>query len=368
MIGLVSVAFAGGYEVAQQGVRAGGMAHAGTASVGAESAWYNPAALAGGVPRLGVSAVVATPRIESEGIETLGGRSVIPQVYGAWAWSDHAVGVSLNAPFGGGVEWPADWPDRYAIVRSRTQVLRAAPFVATRRGPVSFALGAHFDAGTLEVVKATDHVSEDGVAHLLLNGRGFGLDAAAFVDLESVDLGLSYKSRTSVRMAGQADFDVPDPFAATLPDQSVEADWMLPDRLAVGLAWRGVRLDASTTWWRVNQQLVFELPKSDDVVVDYSWRPGAALRLGGETLIRGFDVRGGLALERTPVPTATLGPASPDGPRFSLTAGAGRAFGPARIDLFGEHLRILERQSDATQASYGGSAWVAGAGVELRRP
>ncbi|HJN72342.1 MAG TPA: outer membrane protein transport protein [Myxococcota bacterium] len=372
MILWISAALAGGYEVAQQGVRAGGMAHAGTAAVAAESAWYNPSALTDGVPRFGLSGVVANPRIQSraeaEVYETIGGPSYIPQVHGAWAWGDWAAGASLNAPFGGGVRWPADWPGRFDIVCSRTQVLRASPFVATRRGPVALSIGPHLDAGTLEVFKATDHVSEEGTAHLLLDGRGVGVDAALFLDLDEVDLGVSYKSRTSMRLSGLADFDVPDPFAATLPDQTVEADWTLPDRLAVGVAWRGLRLDATTTLWSVNDELRFEFAESDDAVNDYRWRNSGALRLGGETALQGFELRGGLALERTPAPVETLSAASPDGPRFSLTVGAGRALTDAlRVDAFVEHLRILERQSDSTQASYGGSAWVAGVGVEARR-
>ena len=369
MILLSTAGLAGGFEVAQQGPRAGGMAHAGTATVAAESAWFNPAALTDGVPRLGLSGGIAASTLHHDATESLGAPSLIPQAHASWAWSEHALGVSVNAPFGGGVEWPADWPERFDVVCSRSRVLRVAPFVATRRGPVSVAVGPHLDHGSLEVAKATDHVSEEGRAHLLLHGRGWGAHAALFLDLEPVALGLSYKSRTSMRLAGHADFDVPDPFAASLPDQSVEADWTLPDRLALGLAWRGARVEVSTTWWRVNEELVFELAESDDVVRTYGWRNGYALRVGGQTELAGFDLRGGVAGERTPVPAETLGPSSPDGPRFSLTAGVGRQLHEGvRVDAFVERLQILERQSSATQASLGGSAWVAGAGVELRRP
>ena len=275
----------------------------------------------------------------------------------------------MNAPFGGGVEWPVDWDGRYDIVCSRTQVVRVAPFVAHQRGPVSLSVGPHLDFGTLEVFKATDHVSEEGSAHLGLNGRGVGVHVSALMSWGELDLGLAYKSRTSMRLEGVADFDVPDPFAATLPDQGVGADWTLPDRLALGVGWRGVHVDLVSTMWSLNEELVFELEESDDVVNTYDWRTGLALRVGGEATLEHLEVRGGLAFERTPVPVQTLGPSSPDGPRFSMTAGAGRELSDsARADAFVEHLRILERQSSTTQASFGGSAWVVGVGRQVRRP
>jgi len=98
---------------------------------------------------------------------------------------------------------------------------------------VRIAGGIHVDAGSLLVRKATDHVTEEGSATISLRGAGIGADAALYVTVaEPLAIGISYKSRTRLALAGEADFDVPDPFAAGLADQEVSAPWTLPDRLA----------------------------------------------------------------------------------------------------------------------------------------
>ena len=72
----------------------------------------------------------------------------------------------------------------------------------------------------------------------------------------------------------------------------------------------------------------------------------------------------------SPVPAETLSPSSPDSERIGLTVGAGRSIlDDVVVNVSLEHLRLLQRQSespDAAQASYSGSAWAVGLGVQIR--
>lgn len=92
------------------------------------------------------------------------------------------------------------------------------------------------------------------------------------------DLPLSFEGPLG---GGGADFDGPSAFSSAFPDPSVSARLALPDRLVLGVSWRGVFLDLALTTWSVNQVLVFERPDSEEEVQADGWSNSLALRLGG---------------------------------------------------------------------------------------
>jgi len=386
---------AGGFEIAQQGAVAGGTAHAGTARTGDPSAaWLNPAALAddGGF-RLGLGITLAAPRIHAEAIPaapdapweatTETSLSTPPTLFASYAGARWLLGVSVNVPFGSTMRWPADWPQRFDIVSSVSRFFRVAPFVGYRLGPVRIAVGPHFDVGSLEVVKATNHVAEEGRAHFLLDAQGVGGDVALLVTLSGrLAIGATYKSRTTLDMVGAVDFDVPATFAPGYPDQGVTASWRLPDRIALGMAYRHPRVsvlgDVSVTLWSVNQTLLLDFTDevTEDSEIVYGWRDSLAIRAGADVAALPFlNVRAGLYVDGipgAPPPAENLSPSSPDATRIGFTVGAGvRPVAPLSIDLFYEHLRLLERAStsaDYPQASYRGHAHFVGLSVGLTVP
>lgn len=389
---LVGVVQAAGFEVPWQSARVSGMGGAGTAlSEDAAAAWYNPAALAdGGGLRVAAGLSVASAHVQAEALpespdapwesRTEGPPGLPPYAALSYARGRFAGSLALNAAYAGGVSWPEDWPYRFDILSSKPTFFRVSPAVAARLGPVQLAVGAHLDAGSLSVLKATDHISEEGQAELLLRGRGLGVDAALYAPLgQSAALGLSYKSRTQLALAGEADFDVPSAFAAMYPDQAVSADWTLPDRLALGGAfwheqWR-VSLDGSLSLWSVNDNLSFDFSDSatPDLTQENLWRNSFALRAGVERGLGRFAARGGLAfdgLPGAPPPASTLSPSSPDCTRISLTLGGSADLSEElALDVFYEHMTLLPRDSeseDAPLARYSGSANVAGLGLRWR--
>lgn len=385
-------AMAGGFEVPWQSARAAGLASAGTAlGEDAAAAYFNPAALAdGGGLRAAAGLSVASSRVTAEALpespdapwtaRSVTAPGLPPYAALAYAGGRFAGSVAFNTAYAGGIAWPEGWPYRFDIVSSAPTFFRISPAAAASLGPVRLSLGAHVDAGALAVRKATDHVSEEGSVELSLRGRGVGLDAALYAPLGSHGaVGLSYKSRTRLNLAGEADFDVPDPFAASYPDQAVSAAWTLPDRLALGGAWFKddwrVVADLDLTLWSVNDKLTFNFSDSatPDLTQTHLWRNSLALRAGVERGLGRFVARGGLALDGlpdAPPPASTLAPASPDCRRASATIGGSVDLTDGlALDVFYEHMELIPRESesaDAPLAAYGGRANIAGLGLRWR--
>ncbi|MDA1266329.1 MAG: outer membrane protein transport protein [Planctomycetota bacterium] len=378
---LLSVAYAGAYELVYQDVESAGMGHAGVSAT--TSPWRNPAGLVGEGAVASTDGFGIRSQVRAQALQTAydapweasteNPLALAPSLgfsVGGMAWS---AGLVANVPFAGGLRWPSDWPRRFEVVSSSTRVYRLSPFVGAQRGPLAVAAGPHVDVATLSVEKATHHVSEEGAVALQLAGRGLGVDLALHLDLDTVDLGLVVRSRSRVGLAGLADFDVPPEFAASYPDQTVSSELTLPDLVVLGVGWRHLRMDLARTSWSVNQQLVFDFESSEDLVQHNRWSNSWALRVGGEQPLGPLQVRGGLyvdGLTGAPVPAETLSPASPDSERIGLTLGVGGSIvDRVSVDASIEHLRLLQRSSespDAAEAAYFGSAWVVGLGVQIR--
>jgi long-chain fatty acid transport protein len=388
---LPAAAAAAGFEVAQQGAVAAGMGSAATAVDGdAAAAWFNPAALAdGGGLRTGLGVSLAFSTIHASALAaapdapwqatTRNGVSTPPYLHLSYAYQRFAGGLAANVPFGSRVRWARDWHERFDIVSSEPQFFRVAPFVAWRFGPVRVSAGPHFDFGTLRLEKATNHVDAEGYVEMLFHGWGVGGDASVYLDVHpQVAVGVSYKSRTALKLSGDADFqDIPVAFQPRFPDQHVKSDWTLPDRIAVGGAARFGKLrvvaDLVVTLWSVNDVLPIDFadPATDDKVQENHWRTTFAVRAGGEYTFRErYAVRLGLyadGLPKAAPPNATLAPSSPDSTRIAVTLGGSvRLWRGLAADLFYEYLSLLERSSssvDAPMAKYRGDAHVLGFGL-----
>ncbi len=387
-----ALARAGGYEVVQQSAVAGGTGSASTArDKDPAAAWFNPAALAdeGGL-RTSLGITLAMAQLHAEALpaaqdgpweaSTDTGVSPPPHLYASYARGSWAAGVSVNVPFASGVTWPEEWSQRFDVISSEIQFLRISPFFAWRFGPVRIAAGPQVDIGRVYLKRATNHIEQEGSSAIVLSGHGFGGQAAVFAKLgENVSLGLSYKSRSLSPMSGDADFTVPEVFAPDYPDQHISADWTVPDRFALGGAFTmgGIRalMDLTLTLWSTRGTLPihFEDPATDDREIVSEWRNSMALRLGAEyTPIKWVTARAGFyadGLPKPPPPEEHLSPSSPDSTRVAATLGASAHLGSMfSIDIFYEHLRLLEREStslDAPLAAYRGYANLVGFDLRL---
>lgn len=376
---------AGGFAIGEQSVVAAGTGGASTARTeDAGAAWYNPAALVdGGGWRVGVNVVAAMASIRADdpagewAAETEGGVAPVPNLHLGWAGGSWAGGVSVGVPYGGNVRWPDDWAGRHEIVASQMQVVRIAPFVGWGRGKVRVAGGVHVDLAHIAIERGLDFIDVDGDVQIDLRGAGIGADLSAWYDAGSVDLGISYKSRTSIAMHGEADFTTPDAFAGRAPDQHASSRLDLPDRIALGAVWtRGVvavLADVEITAWGVNDELVvdFEEEQTPNARQVNAWETTVALRAGAEWRRGKLVARGGGYYDPTPAQADHMAPSSPDSTRIGVTLGA--SYPVSRgvlLDASYGYMHLTGETStnpESLMASYGGGAHFLGAAVRVTR-
>ena len=385
-----SPAAAGGFAVAEQSASAGGAGGTGAArSDDPSAAWYNPAALVDGAGvRIGAGLTAAMASLHAEAMDdswsesTEGGASPLPSLQASWAGGDWAAGLSLGIPFGADVAWPEDWAGRHEIIASRILVVRAAPFVGWRRGAWRVAGGLHVDTGEMRLRRSLDFIDTEGDVQLSLRGAGLGLHLAGFVRAAEradghLDLGLTYKSRTSIELTGEADFTTPDAFSLKAADQDASSSLTLPDRLTAGAAWqRGAwtfLADLELTAWQVRDQVVIDFSREEtpDVTQQADWNATVSVRGGVEWRGGPWVARGGLYRDPSPSPAATLSPSSPDSSRLGGSLGVGCMLGTSwALDAFYGFLRLDERASenpDSMAARYGGHAHLVGAGLRYQQ-
>ncbi|MCW5802182.1 MAG: outer membrane protein transport protein [Deltaproteobacteria bacterium] len=297
-----------------------------------------------------------------------------PHVDASFARGAWAAGVSLGVPFGSGVHWPGDWPGRHEIVRTEIQVLRAAPFLAWRFGALRVSAGVHVDAARLQIGRNLDFIDMEGDVAIDMSGTGYGVDAAAYWERPGLSIGVAYRGRTRVRLDGGANFTAPPAFANKVPDQPARSELALPDQLVAGTRVQLARsyaalVDVEYTRWATNEKLVVDFAEmqTPDVTQVTDWHDTVALRAGGEWTRKKLVVRHGAYVEQSPAPADRLAPSSPDSTRLGLTAGASWRFDRRfAVDAFVEAMWLLRRDTadaESLQASYGGTATLAGLGV-----
>jgi len=385
LVTMTGTASAGGFAIGEQSVVAAGSGGASTAREGdVGAAWYDPAALIDGHGwRAGVNVVAAMATLSATdpdgawSSETEGGISPVPNLHLAFASGAWGGGLAVGVPYGGNVQWPTDWEGRHEIVSSQLQVVRIAPFVGWTRGKLRLAGGLHVDLAHLAIERGLDFIDTEGTVQIDLRGAGVGADLSAWYDLGAVDVGLAYKSRTRVSLGGEADFTAPDAFGDKLADQTASSSLTLPDRLALGAAWRRGAVtalaDLELTAWGVNERLVvdFDEDQTPDATQVNAWKTTVAVRAGAEYARGKLIARGGAYYDPTPTRADHMAPSSPDSSRLGLTLGASYPVSAGvTLDASYGYMHLLGQTStnpEALMASYGGSAHFAGLAVRIAR-
>jgi long-chain fatty acid transport protein len=381
LLAIPATAHAGGLAVGEQNAVSAGTAGAGAARADDPgAAWHDPAALADdGGWRVGFSLTAARPDVTTTNpqgtTDSASTWQTPPHLDASYAQGSWAAGVAVGVPFGGGITWPANWSGAVEAVQTNLMDIRTAPFAAYRIGPIRIAAGVHFDAARLQIARNLDFIDTQGDVKLDLAGHGFGVDASAYYAARP-DLGiaLAYRSRTRIDFNGNANFTAPDAFSEKLPDQHATTTMTMPDQLVLGAAFRRDALmllgEVEYTRWSVDPDTTvhFEMPQTPDAVQVNGWHNTFTERAGAEYHRNDYTLRGGAYYDPSPVPIAHLTPASPDGSRIGVTAGASYKLAAAwTADLFAEQMWILERHTTSTDtmmpATFGGSAFVVGAGV-----
>jgi len=295
---------------------------------------------------------------------------------------DLVFGLGINAPFGLSTEYESGWVGRYHAVKSELKSVNINPSIAWRLDDrwsfgagvsaeyVDVTLSSAVDMGSAcaaVVVKlgaatvpacaaAATPQGSDGFADLTGNDWSYGFNLGVlFEPTQDSRIGLSYRSKVSQNVSGDATFTCPAAVLATLRatgsfiDTTLHADVTLPESTSLGYSLQvnpdlSVMVDWTWTHWSRFKELriVYDSTQADSVTTE-SWKNTNRLSLGANfRLDPTLMLRGGLAYDQTPVPDAQHRTARiPDNSRRWISLGLAWDMTPmARLDVGYSHLFV----------------------------
>ena len=284
---------------------------------------------------------------------------------------DLVVGLGINAPFGLSTEYDPGWVGRYHAVKSELKSVNINPSIAWRLDDhwsfgagvsaqyVDVTLTSAVDMGTLAVSAPQ---TQDGFANLTGNDWGYGFNLGVlFEPTQDSRVGLSYRSKISQNVSGNATFTGPTAILAALRtrtgnfvDTTLHADVTLPESTSLGYYLQvnsdlAVMADWTWTHWSRFKELrvTYDSGQADSVTTE-SWRNTNRFSLGANyRLKQALMLRGGFAYDQSPVPDAQHRTARiPDNARRWLSLGLAWDMTPAaRLDVGYSHLFVNNSRS-----------------------
>ncbi len=352
----IGSAHAGGYAIPHQTAQAVGLSNAVTAGVTDPSAVYvNPAALTdvegnqlmGGLNYINVinsvnnSGRKSTNRHDDNFIPTFFANYHIPA-------TNLTTGIGLYTPFGLATTYDEGKFTRYGAIRSELRTMYLTPAIAWRVNP-SLSVG-----GGLSFVHSSALFSRalflgtgipDGRIRLTDTDNGYTYNLGVlYKPHEKIKFGLTYRGRVDL------DFDtghvkVADATGAVSTGRSRGTQIPLPPVISLGVNWQitpawSTEFVYDYTRWSEFPHLKARFNRAflggalTGLFIQESWKNTNTLRLGtAYRLNENFELRGGIAVDETPIPARTLGPSIPGADILTLNAGLGYQWKGWGIDL-----------------------------------
>lgn len=374
-----ATALAGGMALTMQnGSQLGNTFSGAAAAEDASTVYFNPAGLTHlthGEVAIAASYVIFDTQFTNTGSTTAGvlpgsGTNardggvdkLIPVAYIAYPISDtFAVGFGLSAPYGLATDYPSDWVGRYHALKSELVTVNASLAAAWRvTRQLSLGFGIDRQSADAELTNAIDigligfansipgFAPGSADAHVRIKGKdtrtGFNI-GAIYEIVEGTRIGVHFRSRMDHVLTGQARFhDVAAPFDGTFFDQRVRAPLTLPEVFSLSLAHHftpDLAVFADWSFWKWNRfsalNIDFESPLTPDFTQQQDWKDASIVSLGVRWQRSDrLTLRGGLALNKTPVPSPERRTARiPDSDRTWVGVGAGWQFSSQLHGEFG---------------------------------
>jgi len=362
-------ALASGFHIYEQGAKASGQAVAFIARADDASAnWYNPAAITqfdSALISIGVSGVFlgdtqfeskmdrVNPFLFSGGTDDMVDNTGTPihLYYVQPLGQRFALGVGVTTPFGLVSEWPKGSDVRFSARKSDLETV-----VANVNGAFEFGCGWSGAVGVdylmadlkdfgrnVSLRTINPQLSDEPYVNLSGDGDDFGWNAAVHFKGESFFFGAMYRSGYSVGLEGDLEFSgvpaIPIGEGATLkdlfPNTPGSGTLELPAMYGAGIGWAPNRnwefeFDVHAIQWSDFEELKVDLKKNTpalaDLYLDEDWENTFSYRFGtsyafGRDL--GNEIRAGVYIEDSAIPTRTLRPSIPDGDRTGASIGYG---------------------------------------------
>ncbi len=367
---------ASGFSNTLKSVKGLGNAFAGAAAVAedASTIYFNPAGLtrlSGIQVQAAINIVSPSIKFNDDGSTTVltqpltggdggdgGTLGYVPNFFYAQSISDNLkVGIGIVSPFGLATEYNSDWKGRYHTIKSSLLTIDINPTVAYRINKMwSIGGGVSVQYLDAELTQAIDYGTinaalgfglpllpqgADGKSELTGDGNwGYGFNLGVLFELtEATRFGVSYRSKISYDLEGDADFTTPAaaaPIAGALGlvDTDAKADIDLPASLLVSGyhqltdKW-AIMADITWTDWSTWDELRLEFDSgAADSVITYDFDDSLRYSVGATyTLNPQWTFRGGLAYDETPTPNREKrNPRLPDEDRLWLALGTSYQF------------------------------------------
>ncbi|MBL9215815.1 MAG: outer membrane protein transport protein [Opitutaceae bacterium] len=254
------------------------------------------------------------------------GYQPVPQVFFSAKDPDApwAYGIGVYAPFGLSTEWPGNSPLRTFALKNEQTYLTFNLSGAYRVTPtLSLGGGLTYNRVDTDLRRALGVFGPTDLFRFKGDGDAFGFTLGALwrPDVRH-SFGLTYHSRTSVKLKGTTD---------TIPlvsGEPSEARFPFPDVVIVGYSFRPtpqwnleVNLDW-TNWDRFNTVTIAK--PSGAVSLPFNWQSGFFYEFGATRYLRGgWNVSAGYVFTENSTPNDTFTPAVPDSDRSFYSLGTG---------------------------------------------
>jgi long-chain fatty acid transport protein len=256
--------------------------------------------------------------------------ALVPNFYWVTAVDDNMnFGLGVNAPFGLAIKYDDDWVGRYHAVVSDLKIINVNPSLGYRvNDKLTVGGGVNMMLADVILSSAIDFAailgqtpgSDDGFAELTgdnLSDPALGFNLGLQYELSDDSIfGVSFRSEVDIDVDGEADFRVPTSAALLVAtgrfvDTGLKAGITLPASLSVSLSHNIDKITwlADITWtgWSSFEELriKYDNDLQPDSVTTESWNDTFRYSVGLDyQYSSNIILRGGLALDESPVPSA----------------------------------------------------------------
>ncbi len=407
LFAIAGTASAGAYYLQEQSVKANGRAWSGeVAESGVQQLWWNPAAIGGlssSEGYLGLTQI--QPRAISSNLNTrvirptlaLSSTMIIPstnQAVGGDQSSSNPIkngtlptggfaiplnsrwtfGLLATSPYSFTTDYSATSWARYDADKTELRTYDVQPTIAfapTHEVSLGLGLNAEYMDATLSnfLPDPLSSAYPDGHQSLQGNGWNYGYSVGAQYHSGKIELGASYKSaikhklRGSLTISGLAD---PIALAAGLNSTTsgAHAGFSTPWQAQIG-----IRYHLDPVWivegsivqsgWRKFDAINVTLPTSTvTTAIPENYKDTTAYSVGADARINAkWTLRGGVQMDKSPIPAGERDPRVPDGDRTTYAVGATYTVNNrAGIDLSLGYTHFSSVAIDKTEAAFAGTA------------
>jgi len=375
---LSSQAFASGFMIPEQGVRAMGMSNAYSAIADEASAnWFNPAGLSFQGNNISVSGDLVYPLNDYEtGGQTYSAKKgihVVPQAYIRYGSDDSKLsyGLGINAPFGLSVDWTGSGAP-FSLLAAGSDSVTFSEIQAVLINPnIAYQISENFSiAAGIQYYNAFKVHLNNQSLNIGGSGDGFGGNFAAMYKTDTWSIGASYRSKVKVDITGTA---VGQDGLTLLGLNGIGANATtsvtFPDLHTLSVAYKAtpdllLSAQVDRINWATFDKIVvnydpsaLNLATGTSSTIPENWKATVAVRLGAEwAMDKSTRLRLGYTKDPTPTNPTDFSPRLPGNDRQIISLGYGQAFSDnLTMDLAYMYVWLDSRTATApTNAAYHG--------------